>query len=152
LAAPESFLSAAALLHDAVASDAHFVMKLLSAAPASNLLPLSHCEVSCCVATFCRYVWFGGHNLERCLVLIVVLRGGCSLHFDEQQRPQKPVPAYKPPPGYSPPWGLFLRSRAITTTSASVSGFPVAGPLSTLGASTPRRDVWFLGGPTSALS
>src|SRR5882724_6101257 len=34
-AAPESFLSAAALSHDAVASDAHFVMKLLSAAPAS---------------------------------------------------------------------------------------------------------------------
>ena len=47
LAAPESFLSAAALLHDAVASDAHFVMKLLSASFAlrgvllrRNLLPL----------------------------------------------------------------------------------------------------------------
>src|SRR6516165_8658605 len=72
-----------------------------------NLWPLSHCETSCCVATFCRYVWFGGH-LERCLVLIVVLRGGCSLHFDEQQRPQKPVPAYKPPPGYSPTPGALL--------------------------------------------
>src|SRR5262245_46269342 len=34
-AAPDSFLSAAALSHDAVASDAHLVMKLLSAAPAS---------------------------------------------------------------------------------------------------------------------
>jgi hypothetical protein len=34
-AAPESFLSAAALSHDAVASDAHLVMKLFSAAPAS---------------------------------------------------------------------------------------------------------------------
>src|SRR5262249_6411272 len=32
---PDSFLWAAALSHDAVASDAHFVMKLLSAAPAS---------------------------------------------------------------------------------------------------------------------
>ena len=34
-AAPESFLAVAALSHDAVASDAHLVMKLLSAAPAS---------------------------------------------------------------------------------------------------------------------
>ena len=34
-AAPESFFSAAALSHDAVATDAHVVMKLLSAAPAS---------------------------------------------------------------------------------------------------------------------
>jgi hypothetical protein len=40
-AAPESFLSAAALLHDAAASDAHFVMKRLSAAPASFFLSCS---------------------------------------------------------------------------------------------------------------
>src|SRR5262249_32148111 len=49
LAAPESFLSAAALLHDAVASDAHFVMKLLSAAPASFFSSARSLQV--CLAT-----------------------------------------------------------------------------------------------------
>jgi len=35
-AAPDSFLSAAALAHDDVISEAHFAMKLLSAAPVAD--------------------------------------------------------------------------------------------------------------------
>ena len=49
LAAPESFLSAAALSHDAVASDARFVIKLLSAAPASFFSSARSLQV--CLAT-----------------------------------------------------------------------------------------------------
>ncbi len=49
------------------------------------------CGTAGCLAAAHRFavnVWFGGHNLVTLLVLIVVLRGGCSLHFGEQQRPR----------------------------------------------------------------
>jgi hypothetical protein len=49
---------------------------------------LSHRSMSCCAAPSSPYLCFRSHNLTTYLVLVVVLRGGCSLHFCEQQRPR----------------------------------------------------------------
>ncbi len=45
---------------------------------------LSHREMSCCAASFALAVF----SAPQLINLLVALRGGCSLHFGEKQRPR----------------------------------------------------------------